>query len=901
MSLFKNCVKTQFLAPVMLGCFGLYALRHDVKRCVIYKYRSIVSKVIDYGRVPPKLNSHYLRSEFRDCPLPYINLVNDGHSHPASAAWRSSTLTLARSFCTKIGMEVYSYQASTADVRDGVPYVRNHYWMKDVCVPHKVDIVSKNHVIVLTDVDYYVDMPQLLLDYDNPVLLYTFAPSSVADVEGEFSFRFDSNNEVCYNVCGGACHKHRVWDYGKDVITVSSWSKTKSYIVERRKANKHHEYVLFVPLGTWNYCFSWAARVLNSDVLSYVKVNFDGFNILDVKTGIGITRSLAKVGDYNCANLSITTFNALASVSKTTKIALGNATVQSWIDNDRAAAAVLVEYFKTVTTPTPAFVYPAVEGVRNYQIIQKVTEVDESGGMMYGFMSPIYPNTFVPTKSKTNEVAAIAGRIIQPSLEANKLAGREMTKLLLTEMETFTALLIPVKNKGLPVDVADVYERQHRPIQRNLLNQSDSNLPLRECRTFLKAEPYQKVSDPRIITTYNTVDKREYSRYTYALADFLKENDWYSFSKTPIEIATNVSRVCQDSKFGVCCADASRMDGHVHSHVRVLERMILMRYFNEEFSPKIIDLHSAQYNCRARTFQGVKYDIDSQRGSGSPETALFNTILSKFIDYLARRLEGSLPSEAYNKFGQFAGDDSVTSEYSDVGMGGSSLVKAGAMVGQVIETVEFLKGCEGVNYLSRYYTDTVWNGDLTSICDLPRALGKLHVTHGVRVSPLIKLQQKLSGLARTDRNTPVIREILDAAVRVGINLHVFEAPNSLAGWWAWYDLDVNWPNAFSGDALHVVTSYLPGADCAQLFDYLSRVVVADDLLVMPVIQIKDNLPPNSKIPLFVVDDEIVVNSEPVKSSLNIKPKPCYDYINKGKCSRGATCKFVHARDRKSVV
>ncbi len=879
---------------VFVTVFGVYVARNEIKHKAVDVYRSVLSQVVQWSRRPPSLNNHYLRSEFRNLVLPRMSVDDPAHSHPASAAWRSSATVLARDLSARVGLQPYVYQAGSIDVRDGLSYCRSYYWMKDVCVPTTNSEPHRNSLLVVVDVDYYVDVPQLLLQHDNPVLLYTFQPTTVALASGEFSFRFSANNDVVYNVSGGANYEHKVWNYGKDVVTVSSFYKSRSYIIERRQANPHHEYVLLIPIGTWYWAFSWISRLLNSDRLDYLRVNNGDFNLMDVKTKDGVVRSLARVGHYNCANTPIETFNAIEAVSKTSKIMIGNATVQSWIEGNRPQAAVITDYLRSSVPSKPPFVYPPAEGIRHYQIIKRVEEVDHQSPLMVSYMSPVLPNTFVPTRSITNEEAAVTGRIKLPQQEARELAvdvksNDSMSRMLIDEMEKFVEFLIPHPHACDPVEIEDVYEKQNRPTQRGLLEAAESKIPDRQCTVFLKAEPYQKVSDPRIITTYNTVDKREYSRFTYAITRHLNKTGWYSFGKTPLQIATSVAKICSEAVDHVNCADASRMDGHIHANVRLLERMILLRYFKVEHHATLIDLHGAQYNCRASTRLGVRYKIEDQRGSGSPETALFNTIVSKFIDYLARRLDGVIPTKAYYCAGEFGGDDSISPDVS-----GSKLVQAGAIIGQVLENVMFKRGASGVNYLSRFYTVDVWFGSNLSTCDLPRALSKLHVTPMLpsNVTPINKLEQKLSGLFLTDRYTPIIMEILDAAERLGLKIGQISKERSLVSWWARYEKDVNWPNEPCDDPDAWLDQNMPDIDVKPLFQYLLTVNFAHELLCMPTIFVQSELPINNKA-LVHIDDEI--KAAPKVSAPTEKLQPiCTEYV-KGKCTYGRNCKYKHAK------
>jgi len=336
--------------------------------------------------------------------------------------------------------------------------------------------------------------------------------------------------------------------------------------------------------------------------------------------------------------------------------------------------------------------------------------------------------------------------------------------------------------------------------------------------------------------------------------------------------------------------------------------MLLAAYFRLEYLEEVSELHRNQYFVKAKTTLGVKYDINNQRGSGSPETALFNTILAKFCDYLARRLRSDEPCKAFSAKGQFGGDDSISPDIET-----SHLVKASAMVGQNVENVEFYRGEPGVNYLSRFYGKAVWYGSCDSTCDLPRALGKLHVTPNLgQFTPLVKLQQKLLGLYYTDRNTPILSEIMTAADRLGMDWHCKSEP-LLENWWTKYELLVNWPNDFVDDEAELLDRMLGKYDLTALKNYLIHCTDIKQLLTMPLITNPEDISvkvgtttkytvvddtihlrlKSTTLPLEIKDREQKIEQAAAPASTEKQADICWHYID-GKC-KAKPCKFQHTK------
>jgi hypothetical protein len=90
----------------------------------------------------------------------------------------------------RIGFEPYVISPSPREKdEDGS---RMFYGLADLRQRFKNDPLHDKHVIVMTDVDYYVDM-EALLSYGRPVVLYSFTPQKVSGkvLDGYFTITND--------------------------------------------------------------------------------------------------------------------------------------------------------------------------------------------------------------------------------------------------------------------------------------------------------------------------------------------------------------------------------------------------------------------------------------------------------------------------------------------------------------------------------------------------------------------------------------------------------------------------------------------------------------------------------------------------------------------------------------
>lgn len=869
--------------------------------------------------IQPRVDVKTVRKMFATSQIVKLKLPSN-HTHPLSAAVRSSSVSTIELICHQLGKRPYFFQKSQSDVRNGRVGARTYYWGKDVGVEAAGFEPKDDDVIVMIDVDMYVDMPDMLARHPHTYMISTFQPTTTGENQGEYTFSFDEEGRVSYVVSGGATYEHTVWNYSGDILTVSSrsiylWSVTTTiYNIDRRQTDKHHQIICLTPMKTFTCPLFDLGRWLSGDKLERFAMADGGFNRLAVKKSDAIYVSTSKIGSTACATITSSDDDTISNLSSIGKVDLSLAQVKTVLDDTSSAeASILVEYHRQNAGKKTPFVFAAEESVKNYQYDPANHDPEAKAGVV-PFMTPILDFCYAPVKSVCNDIACITGRL----LEVQPPADLEITEFDKRLMEEFAELMVPesISGTGIPVDIDTVYDKQNRPTQRRLLDQGSMSTDLvsgEPIKSFQKGEVYGDIKDPRNISTVPPTQKLHYSAFMYAFTDsVLKSKRWYAFSKTPLEIAQTVASICTNA-LTASMTDLSRFDGRVSKILRTLESMVMQRWIHEAYKATIAELMASQKAQRGVTSFGVKYDTMMSRLSGSPETSSFNTMDNAFMAYKALRMtkksngEYNSKEEAWNALGVYGGDDGLTADVDS-----DSYVKACASVGQKLDIAEIKRGDLGVTFLSRYYSREVWWGSPDSCCDVKRQLAKLHVTPHLpaNVSAFDKLHEKMIGYYMTDRNTPIIGEIACLV----FDLYGSECPNNnLRNYFANHPDNVQYPNTDAGSWMYeVIESTLPHFDYEAFANWLHSVDKAGaqskvDVLRPPICYNHDLDKVETKKP-------VVLNGDIVQPKTNPNPVVC-KHISDGHCKYGdkcnhivkkqkcfgTKCKFEHGKRSKDIV
>jgi len=620
----------------------------------------------------------------------------------------------------------------------------------------------------MVDVDYYVDMPKFLSRHFRPIILYTFQPSSVSKDDGEYKYTANADGTFTYLVSGGGTYRHAVWNYKGD--TVSAERKFfgipltySTFALERRMVDEDHQVIMLSPLVKASGISAWVAKwKAPAAPLTRVNVVEGEFTRVSINGTEGLMVHTGRAGGYVKAVVSASADDTIASAMRASKIKLTLAAIKSKMAGAAGAttgAEILHEYHLGKSPKVPDLVNNISDGVRRFQWTEKMGDYDdEAKPGMVAFMAPLLHGAFVPDNCHNNDKRMVEHRV-------KKLANTtKITPFILKTVEEFVGRMTLGEKHFLdPVDIEEVYRRQAKPSQRAILDRADQEDAERRAKMFMKREGYQKVNDPRGITTINGADKRDYSTFIYAAADVVKLCKWYAFSKSPLQLAERVAEICERAKCHVDGTDFSRMDGRVSDVPRYLESVLMKRLFRTEHHGQLSDLMRSQHSLPGKTRNGVSYETGLSRLSGSAETSLFNTVLNAYTAYLAFRMSPGLvggymsPTEAWDRLGVYGGDDGLTADLSS-----SKAEKAAGLVGQVLTAERTKRGEIGVSFLARHYGPDVWFGDVNSCCDIARTLSKFHVTVHLpsNVTPTDKLFEKAYALSLTDRLTPVVGDFV---------------------------------------------------------------------------------------------------------------------------------------------
>jgi hypothetical protein len=220
--------------------------------------------------------------------------------------------------------------------------------------------------------------------------------------------------------------------------------------------------------------------------------------------------------------------------------------------------------------------------------------------------------------SKASDKYTVSERVekvrndVEPPLVYNEYAKEFITQLV-------------GDKRGHPVPYSEVIENQNRPVQMQRINQYvyPRNTHQVEVGAFQKMEVIPlKIGPARNISAVNIEHNLALSSFTYPFkAAVLKDLDWYSPCKPPLELSESVHQYALRHN-SVLSSDFSKFDGTISRWLRSnVERAAYELYF-EQWAELVSKLCMAECTAKAKTRFGVKYQPENSRLSGSPLTTM---------------------------------------------------------------------------------------------------------------------------------------------------------------------------------------------------------------------------------------------------------------------------------------
>jgi hypothetical protein len=785
-------------------------------------------------------DADFVRQTFQSIKFVGSNVAQN-HSHPESAANRNSATWFTDVFARIIGKRPFHFQAGSRPIRAGNAFSRLLFWVKDLALPYSGDLPLPSDVVGLTDVDYYMETPELeaMLVQPNIYVLYTMTPTTAASDDAEMAFTFLPTGEIKVSVAGGAVYQHHLHDFNHDHILATTLFPPKYavYNVERRQTSKHHSLVCLTPICSGGGVISTLlVRWLGHTRLSRLNVTRNGWARFNVRKRSGLYVTMARCGSYAAATVTAEQDDLVEESLRTSK-QLVLSEVKKLCDL-YAGAMVVKNYHMEQAKGNELTVVsnPDDDSTVRYQMGDLADYNPDAQPVVVPFMNPIVKGgCYNPELGPSTARTAISERItkcIQPD--------KPLTEFVATTMAEFVDFIRP-RERLHPVHPDQVYEKQTRPSQQRALNQGFNQVfdggPI--ISAFIKREALQGFKPPRNISTMTPHAKANYSCYMYAAAEHVKTLAPYAFSRTPRAVAERIVDMARAATT-MCEFDIHRMDGYVNRRSRDLERMVLGAFFKEDYHAEMYALHAAQYKNTGYVSYGkfkediVKYYQEYSRASGSPETSLFNTLITMYMHYLAFRLMHNgtylAPHLAWYSLGMYGGDDGITADLDP-----ERLQRAGAMLGFKVKAFTIKRG-DRFSFLNRHYP-AAWLGDPSSYSDIKRALVKFHVTPQLTVTNQEKLVQKSLGYLFSDAKTPVLGDIaLAVTVLAGISIEDGESmcdPLRLRSYHSVCPMNEQYPQVQSEAGQEFLQEQLPGFPYQKFLSNLEACCTLEDIMRLP--------------------------------------------------------------------
>jgi len=686
--------------------------------------------------------------------------VNSMHSHPASAQYRSSANTYMNDCVIRAGYRPYNVSKSRRDIEDGCRYF---YHSKDLSIRYSNDEIQDQSVFIMTDVDYYVDLPRWLKLF-RPIVMYTLSPTKLSctgpNDKTEYRFNIDGNF-VHYHVSGGGEYTHQLWNYTGDTVTcVDDEGNLLTFDIEQRKVkgDEQHRLIWLLPRSKvtnplWHYLrLDW-----ENNLLKRKDMTLKGFNYLlepiedNLSIGLIGTKYSVEISGklYEAIRIRLAEKEATVFVSDVERM-LKEAKHPSYVTD----APILYKCFAVDVVFNKNVVKTSNFAV-TYQAIPRHGALSTEDGNNPGqtTTSPLTSNpALFASKGYNADKACIEGRI-------HKVANnKKWSKKYHDYAREFIDRLVPKRYRGTgtPLSIGEVDLRQEKVAQKGRFKQVAPMMSLdagNAIKAFIKTETYASAKPPRNISTMSPELTIQMSAYTLVFANILKTHDWYCPGKKPRDIIKRLAHVMKaEEGEDIEEGDYTCLDGtHSEEYARNLLLPAYMQYLAPELRNMFKELYRKVYKQHATTSTGVSYDPGYTVRSGSPITTQAGTVANAFNIYCALRNMGSSPDEAFDMIGAVFGDDSCNPNYK--GQFHLFVEQVAKDLGMIYKSNLRPRG-EPILFLGRYFVDPPTTDD--SYADPLRTIGKLHASTNKSVTKEQAAANKALGYISTDRLTPII-------------------------------------------------------------------------------------------------------------------------------------------------
>jgi len=690
--------------------------------------------------------------------LATMNLIDVSrqHTHHDAAKLRTSANVFMNEAVIKAGYQPYCVSRSNHDTNGGNRYF---YRQKDLGIPFRDDPVGDNSAFIFCDVDYYCDMEKWMRHF-KPILMYTMVPETVCYRGSDYSYRI-KDNQVEYQVSGGASYQHPLWDYHGDTMSVEDkQGDLLIFNVEQKKLNgdPNRRLIWLLPSAKirsqhWRYAFkpTGVQRKVFNNVRPDVNTIYES-----ISDGLSISRN----GDWHSVELKGKTYDAIRKrmSNKTSPPVIADVERILRDADDKLYSQNAPLLFGLVTDGE--FKTNIVKTTSQATHFQPLGPLVHEDGKTTG---AVIANTLVtspalfPMRGLNSDVATINGRI---NAVRNNVVPDKKYKVWANE---FVEMLVPEPGKGTPLAPAQVRVLQDSANQQaryELVKDNLSTKTYNKLKAFIKSEPYVATNDPRNITTMSPELTIMMSTFTYQFKeDVLKRQKWYGPGKSPKQAAHRLGDLARE-KGDMIATDFSRYDGTLSKFLQEhVVKAAYMRWCCEERRPELADYFKQVFKQKGTTSEGVMFEPGYGTRSGSPITTDGNTMPNAFNQYCALRMLGFSKSEAFKLIGLAFGDDGAMARLcAELGPALETVAKD---LGLLLKSVIIPRG-EPFPYLGRYFVDPAVCTD--SFQDPLRTIGKLHTTANKNVAIEQALVNKAVGYLSTDRLTPIVGAWCDAVV-----------------------------------------------------------------------------------------------------------------------------------------